>query len=107
MKIALCKISIFVLLFALMGAGCEKDEKCEKNVLSAEGLVFNSGEPSLDGCGWQILINDIVYSPIKLDVKFQKDDLKVNIEYHVLSTKKNCAFSTQYPEIEIIKISNK
>ncbi len=107
MKTTFIKLSVLVLLFTLMGAGCEKDEKFEKNVLSAEGLVFNSGELSLDGCGWQILINDVIYSPVKLDVKFQKDDLKVNVEYRVLSTKKKCAFSTQYPQIEIIKISNK
>ena len=107
METTILKLCTFILLFVLMGAGCEKDEKDEKSILKAEGLIFNSGEPHLDGCGWQILIKDTIYSPIKLDDKFQKDDLMVNIEYHVLTTKRNCAWSTQYSEIEIIKISNK
>jgi hypothetical protein len=107
MKPIIFKLGAFILLIALMGAGCKKDIKAEKSILKAEGLIFNSGEPHLDGCGWQILIKDTIYSPIKLDDKFQKDDLMVNVEYHVLTTKRNCAWSTQYSEVEIIKISNK
>jgi hypothetical protein len=102
MKTTFLKISAFVLLFALMGAGCEK----EMDIQKAQGLILDSGDPSVDGCGWVIQINAIIYSPLKLDTEFQKDSLKINIEYRVLTTKTTCGGwqNPEYSKIEIIKI---
>jgi len=105
MKTTFLKISTFILLFALIGAGCEKKEEPNNN-LKAEGLILDAGRPATDGCGWVFKTNGIIYSPVELDAKFQKDSLKVNVEYRILTTQATCGWhSPGYSMIEIVKIS--
>ena len=107
MKTTILKISVFVLLLSLMGAGCAKKEEPNNNI-KAEGLILDYGSPASDGCGWVIKINGNVYSPVELlDSKFQKDSLKINIEYRILPTQSTCGGwrTSGYVKIEILKIS--
>ncbi|WP_026475022.1 hypothetical protein [Alkaliflexus imshenetskii] len=46
MKITISKISVFLLLISLMGAGCEKDEKRDSLCFQGEVISLNQG----DGC---------------------------------------------------------
>jgi hypothetical protein len=104
MKAIILKISFIFLFLSSMGAGCEKKEE-QDNIQIKQGLVLNYGDPSVDGCGWVIQINEIIYSPLKLDAEFQKDSLKINIEYRVLNATATCGwYNPGYSKIEIIKI---
>lgn len=105
MKPTIFKISAIILFLALMEVGCEKKEEPNNN-LKAEGLILDAGSPATDGCGWVFKTNGIIYSPIELDAKFQKDSLIVNVEYRILDTQATCGWhSPGYSKIEIIKIS--
>lgn len=82
--------------------GCEKNKQ---DTLNSTGLILDYGDPAVDGCGWMIEINKLVYSPKSLDSSFRKDGLKVIIDYQQLSTIWNCGWrSPGYKQIEIKNI---
>ncbi|MEQ9186583.1 MAG: hypothetical protein RLP15_02545 [Cryomorphaceae bacterium] len=56
------------------------------------GVIYDYGEPAVDGCGWVIEINQVVYKPLELPSTFQEDELEVEITYEILSTKSDCGF---------------
>jgi hypothetical protein len=60
--------------------------------LQTNAVIINTAPIAADGCGWLVKINGTneVYSPVNLSSMYQKDSLKVNITYHVLSTKLSC-----------------
>ncbi|MFZ5986710.1 MAG: hypothetical protein ACOYWZ_06260 [Bacillota bacterium] len=101
-------LSIFLLApfyMGLLSAGCEKDDIIIEN---SHGIVLYYGNPSVDGCGWMIKIDTLLYSPINLDSVYQKDSTKVLLDYKILTSIWNCGWRQPgYQQIEILKISKK
>ena len=70
-------------------------------------LVY-TGSVAADGCDWLVQINGTneVYSPVNLSPAFQKDSLKVNITFDVLTTKFPCGSLANNPGISQIRITS-
>jgi hypothetical protein len=103
------RILIFLLGIIIITAfSCRKDEK--KSTIqfqNVSGMVLYFGDPSVDGCGWLIKIDNVVFSPISLDSNFKKDSLKVTLDYNVLNSTWNCGWREPgYPQIEIKNLKN-
>lgn len=106
------KLLLIVLLFVgiLATVSCRKDANSFKNISAM--VVFDSGDPAATGCGYTIKIdNSMSYYPINLSNSYQKDQLKINVSYHLLSTKHQCGLipsvSNELQEINIDEISTK
>jgi len=82
------KVSFILLLLlpALMVTSCKKSSNPPKQSFSANAIVLDKGNVAADGCGWQIMISDSLYSPLNLGVQFQVNNLKVHVAYHKLTT---------------------
>ncbi len=95
------KLTIFLVLsLVFLAISCEK--KDELNQYHTNGLVLYYGDPAVDGCGWMIKIDTVVYAPINLDANFQKDSLKVVVDYQTLKSTWNCGWrSFGYQQIKI------
>ena len=71
---------------------------CNKNYITSSerqdvlGMVLFKGDPAVDGCGWLIKIDTVLYSPIILGTNFQKDSLKVILDYELLNSTWNCGW---------------
>lgn len=73
-------------------------------------VVYESGDPAATGCGYTIKINDSTsYYPINLSDTYKKDQLKIMVDYHLLTTKHHCGLipstSNALQEINIDAIS--
>ena len=98
------KCALF-LMFTVGFIAVSCDKKSDPNLLSAKGLVLNYGDPEVDGCGWVIKVDTVVYSPVNLDQAFKQNSLKVKVEYQVLNTYFSCGWRTPgYKQIKIISI---
>jgi hypothetical protein len=88
------KSLICVIVIITIASGCKKENSGSKTIthISTNAVIINSGPVAADGCGWLIHINGTneEYSPVNLSPDYQKDSLKVNIAYHVLTTKFFC-----------------
>lgn len=95
------KLTIFLVLsLGFLAISCEK--KDELNQQHTNGLVLYYGDPAVDGCGWMIKIDTVVYAPVNLDANFQKDSLKVVVDYQTLKSTWNCGWrSSGYQQIKI------
>lgn len=83
--------------------GCK--EKDTLDVLENVAIVTYS-DPSVDGCGWKINIDQKEFHPVNLDEKYEVDQLVVNIKYNLLSTTWECLQWTpkKFQKIKIIDI---
>lgn len=105
MKKVRCVFLLFF-VFGIVSVSCDK--KSESDFQLMNGLVHNYGDPAVDGCGWMIEVDKVLFSPINLDANFQKDSLKVILDYEVLKSKWACGWRSQgYPQIKIINIKQK
>jgi hypothetical protein len=95
------KMILIVLFSAAIIVSCKKDT----NLLASDATIINTGPVAVDGCGWLIkLTNDSVYNATNLDTVYQKQNLKVTIAYHLLTTKFHCGFVAGIPQIELKSI---
>ena len=106
------KIKIISILLIVAGSlfsilSCDSEE----NITFKEGLVRNFGSPTVDGCGWVIIVNDTIYAPVGCVLKedeFCIDYLKVYVKYRNLASFRDCCWwgpcSRVYPEVEILSI---
>ena len=99
---------VLVFAFVLTVASCAKQDPA---LLSADGTILDTGMIAADGCGWQIKFTDNTqYSITNLDPNYQKNNLKVSISYHLLTTKLYCGLApttTGIAQIEIKSIKQK
>lgn len=95
-------------IIILTAFSCGKNEnRLPSQKQNVSGMVLYYGEPSVDGCGWLIKIDSVIYSPITLDPTFKKDSLKVILDYDILNSTWNCGWRISgYTQIEIKKIKN-
>ena len=97
---------ILMLIAGLMAVSCDK--KNEPTLESVNGLVLNYGDPAADGCGWVIQVDKVIYSPVNLNTNFQKDSLKVVVDYQLLNSYFACGWRTPgYRQIKITSIKKK
>ena len=98
------KCVLFLMLAVVMLAG-SCDNMSDQGLQTTNGLVLNYGDPEVDGCGWVIKVDTVVYSPVNLDLAFKQNSLKVKVEYQVLNTYFSCGWRTPgYRQIKIISI---
>ena len=98
---------ICVLLIAIVVPGCKKDSNGKTTAHStANAIIINTGPVAADGCGWLVKINGTnqEYSPVNLSSTYQIDSLKVNITYHVLTTRFSCGNLAGNPGIAQIQL---
>ncbi len=100
------KIIIYTLLAALFFAmGCEKKED---KTINHEAKIIYEGAPSVDGCGYFLLIKGTKYKALELTEEFLLDGLIVNVDYQLLDTKWQYNWQeSKYDQIKIINISKK
>ncbi|MDR2119399.1 MAG: hypothetical protein LBP64_00810 [Tannerella sp.] len=97
---ALC--AVYLLLACSGGGNAPADEEYRL------GRIVFHGHPSVDGCGWRIVVNDTLYSPNNLDEDFEHNKLKVHIRFRILSPTSHCAGEiTDVPLIEILDIKRR
>lgn len=105
LKLLTTLLLLLPLCVVLLGAGCDDELDTIKNT---HGLVKYFGDPSVDGCGWMIEIDTVIFSPINLDVDYQKHSLKIVLDYKILTSTWNCGWRTPgYQQIEISRIITK
>jgi hypothetical protein len=101
-------IRIKCVLFLMLAVGIitvSCDNKSNQGLQTTNGLVLNYGNPEVDGCGWVIKVDTVVYSPVNLDPAFKQDSLKVKVDYQILSTYFSCGWRTPgYRQIRITSI---
>jgi hypothetical protein len=77
----------------------------EPLVYSREGIINFTGEPALDGCGWNIKTNEgETFYPINLTDEFMQDSLSIGILLKPLDDGFLCSFNIIIPKVEIINI---
>lgn len=98
------KIILLAILILAISLSCSK----EKDETFENGLILDFGDPAVDGCGWVIEINTTTYKPLDLGSEFQKDSLRVEINYNIQNTMADCGLAQNvYPYIHIIDIKEK
>jgi len=98
-------IASFLTTLFISSFSCVKDEK-ETNSNQVNGMILYFGDPAVDGCGWVIKTDTIVFSPIELESEFKIDSLKVTFEFKLLDTWWKCGWREPgYQQIEIEKIN--
>ena len=96
------KLLLFIIV-GILAVSCDK--KNESDLKMGNGLILNYGNPAADGCGWIVEINKVFYSPENLDATFQKDSLKVTVDYQILNSYFGCGFANHgYQQIRITSI---
>jgi hypothetical protein len=98
------KCALFLMLtIGIIAVSC--DNKSDQGLQTTNGLVLNYGNPEVDGCGWVIKVDTVVYSPVNLDTGFKQDSLKVKINYQISNTYFSCDWKTPgYLQIKITSI---
>ncbi|NQV52109.1 MAG: hypothetical protein HQ500_02950 [Flavobacteriales bacterium] len=77
---------------------------CEKFDIES-GTIYDFGDPAVDGCGWVIEINQIIYKPTDLPMAYQVDELEVEIKYAVLKEWASCGrVADAFSQVELRKI---
>lgn len=102
------KIILFTMsaLFFLAGEiGCEKKSEDLTNVVEKVAII-SFANPSVDGCGWLINIDNEDYHAVNLTDDFKVDKLKVLLKYKLLPSIWECPQweSRQYKEIKILEM---
>jgi hypothetical protein len=103
------RVILTIVFFAIIITSCKKTTNpaitAPKNT---NAIIIYTGEVAADGCGWLVKINDTgeEYSPVNLSPAFQKDSLKVNITFSVLTTKFACGSLANNPGITQIQIGS-
>lgn len=95
-------VSFAAILFVLTSAfTCGKEKEKTEWV---EAIILDLGNPSVDGCGWAIEINNVINIPEYLEEEYKQNELKVMIVYESTSQIYQCpGFSDRKYDIIIIK----
>jgi hypothetical protein len=109
MKITPINKLLVITISCLLSAsyiGCKKDNNIKSD---KTGTVINYGNPSADGCGWVIRVDQVDYKPENLDKTYEVNNLKVNIDYNLLKSSYQCGLAANigFSYIHINSISKK
>jgi hypothetical protein len=101
------KILSFAAILLIMASAFTCGKENEK-IKWVEAVILDLGDPSVDGCGWAIEINNIINIPEYLDEEYKQNELKVMIVYENTSQIYQCpGFSgMKYNKISIKQINN-
>lgn len=82
-----------------------KHEIVEPLVYSRDGIVTFSGEPSSDGCGWNLeTYQGETFHPVNLAEDFMEDSLVVGMTLKPIDESFLCSFNVRIPKVEILNI---
>ncbi len=96
---------IFIVLISTLSFSCTKET--QENSQWKEAIVKNDGSPSVDGCGWVVIVQDTLYEPKTLiDSIFRFDSLEILLKYNLTG---NHGFNCwgQLPQIDIKDIKKR
>ena len=100
----------FVLLFVLsafFAVSCDNDDPAV-DANWYEGVVYWTGAPEVDGCGWLLLVEGVSYHVENLPDAFKVDNLEVWIKTKEVDDVYNCGLGQiQYATLEIRQIIEK
>jgi hypothetical protein len=101
MKKTLSFAAILLILTSAFTCGKE-DEK----IKWVEAVILDLGDPSVDGCGWAVKINNTINIPEYLDEQYKQNELKAMIVYEETTQIYQCpGFSdVKYNKIIITQI---
>jgi hypothetical protein len=90
-----------------MAFGCRNEIAPTNEIAGTQkAIVVFGGDPSVDGCGWLLSIDDKLYYPVNLKAAYQVDSLKVSVKYETQTGTWNCGWRNPgYEKIEIKEIS--
>lgn len=94
LNVKLLLVTIVILLaFTTVLLSCKKEASAQK----ANATIVYTGALAVDGCGWLVRLDsannkpgNVYYSPTNLEKKYEVNNLRISINYKVLSTKFNC-----------------
>ncbi|MDR3287336.1 MAG: hypothetical protein LBT27_07830 [Prevotellaceae bacterium] len=94
MKTKILKLAAILLLAGVVSCGenncvCDTDTDTERWV-ETEAIIVDLGDPSVDGCGWAVLINNVINVPEFIDEQYKQHELKVEIVYKKTSQVHQC-----------------
>jgi hypothetical protein len=93
-----------VVLMVCLG-GCKKDDLDPNGGLGTdweEGVVYFTGEPAVDGCGWLLLMDGEVYSVKNIPSELEIDGLDIWLKGVVEDDSFSCGLGgTSYPVFNI------
>ena len=70
-----------------------------------KGTIHYTGDPSVDGCGFIINIDNNEYKPMNLSSDYEQDGLKVKVKYEETADGFSCGdLPTPKTTIKILKI---
>lgn len=96
-----CSITAFLMLLAFVNCSTNTPEP----LITHEGTIVWGGNPSKEGCGWLIRINDSVYKPTEIPAGFEVENLPINLSYKKLNSKFTCSWSLGISYIEVNEIT--
>jgi hypothetical protein len=90
----------------IMPVGCRNDmEPADEFSGTQKAIVLFEGDPSVDGCGWLLSVNNKLYYPVNLQAAYHVDSLRVSVKYEVKTGTWTCGWRTPgYEKIEITQI---
>jgi hypothetical protein len=99
-----------ILILILAFAGCAKEKSCEGCIPSQNGIyamVEYSGEPSVDGCDWNLISGSDIYHPDNLDAAFKQHELQVEVYFILTGDFFICGFGGKIPVVHITSIKER
>lgn len=98
---------VYLLILVIGISSCEKDDD-SLGTDWEEGVVYFTGEPAVDGCGWLLLSEGESYHLKNLDEEFKIDGLNVWFRYDDLDETYTCGLgATEFETLELGEIINK
>jgi len=100
------KILLIFSVLPIMVINCQNEVAAlEKISETPKATIVFAGDPSVDGCGWLLSIENKLYHPVNLASDYKVDSLKVSIKYELQSGTWTCGWrSPGYENIEIKEI---
>lgn len=71
-----------------------------------EAVIRDYGDPAVDGCGFVVEVDSVIYMPQNLPSEYKKDSLAIQLDYDVKGEAR-CGMVQMYPAISIKEIRTK
>jgi len=97
-----------VFLFVLLtgsGLACKKENGDPVNKKLVNAIVLGTPPVEVDGCGWILKVDSVLYSPDNLPDQFKVNNLNVNVSYQVITRFSPCGWGNNISVVHIDEIS--
>ena len=93
-----------ILIFALLTVGLVACTSDDITIVETTGIIRDTGDVAVDGCGWVIEINGTQYSPTYLSSQYKQDGLAVFVNVEFLTSTFTCGLTGGLNQIRIEQI---